>query len=73
MRRAVARRTARVDRLGLAVRHFRLLAVAHGASERALAAGERLLTAEARAALGLPPLAILLVPPSPPSRTVNET
>ena len=53
--------------------HLRLLAVAHGASERALAAGECLLTAEDRAALGLPPLAIPWCPQGLPPRSVNGT
>lgn len=61
VRLAVARRTARLDSLVLAVRHFRLLALAAGASNRGIAAGERLLSAEDRAAIGLVPLAIPLV------------
>ena len=61
-RLAVARRMERVDRLVLVLRHFRLLAVAHGASERGSPPASGSLTAEDRAALGLPPLAISLVP-----------
>jgi hypothetical protein len=60
---AVARRTRQVDLLRAAVRHFRLVALARGATEREIAAGDRLLTNADRAVAGLPPL-----PPPDPAR-----